>query len=82
MDLARRLDFLLAGFGWCRMPEHLVAGAVAKGQLIWLEMQDDPTPPEGLSIYAAHRRDRMLGPAGRWLLADLRQRLSLGSLAP
>lgn len=76
VDLARRLDFLLAGFGWCRMPEHLVADAVAEGQLVWLEIEDDPTPPEGLSIYAAHRRDRLLGTAGRWLLDDLRQRLA------
>lgn len=76
VDLARRLDFLLAGFGWCRMPEHLVADAIAKGQLIWLEIEDDPTPTEGLSIYAAHRRDRLLGTAGHWLLNDLRQRLA------
>ena len=75
VDLARRLDFLLAGFGWCRMPEHLVADAIADGRLVWLEIEDDPTPPEGLPIYAAHRRDRLLGTAGRWLLDDLRQRL-------
>ncbi|MGY4395974.1 DNA-binding transcriptional LysR family regulator [Sphingomonas sp. UYAg733] len=75
VDLARRLDFLLAGFGWCRMPEHLVADAVAAGRLVWLEIEDDPTPQEGLPIYAAHRRDRLLGTAGRWLLDDLRQRL-------
>ena len=74
--LARRLDFLLAGFGWCRMPEHLVADAVGQGQLTWIEIEEDPTPPEGLIIYAAHRRDRLLGPAGRWLLNDLRQRLA------
>jgi DNA-binding transcriptional LysR family regulator len=76
VDLARRLDFLLAGFGWCRMPDHLVADAVAQGQLTWIVIEDDPTPPEGLTIYAAFRRDRLLGPAGRWLLNDLRQRLT------
>lgn len=75
VDLARRLDFLLAGFGWCRMPEHLVADAIADGRLVWIDIEDDPTPPEGLPIYAAHRRDRLLGTAGRWLLDDLRQRL-------
>lgn len=75
VDLARRLDFLLAGFGWCRMPEHLVAGAIAEGRLVWLDVEDDPTPQDGLPIYAAHRRDRLLGTAGRWLLDDLRQRL-------
>lgn len=75
VDLARRFDFLLAGFGWCRMPEHLVADAIASGRLVWLEIEDDPTPEDGLSIYAAHRRDRLLGPAGRWLLDDFRKRL-------
>ena len=75
VDLARRLDFLLAGFGWCRMPEHLVADAIAEGRLVLLDIEDDPTPQDGLPIYAAHRRDRLLGPAGRWLLDDLRQRL-------
>ncbi|WP_428001327.1 LysR family transcriptional regulator [Acidovorax sp.] len=74
-DLGRRMDFLLAGFGWCRMPEHLVAKAIASGALIAIEIHDDPTPPEGLTIYAAHRRDRALGVAGRWLLDDLRRRL-------
>jgi DNA-binding transcriptional LysR family regulator len=77
VDLARRLDFLLAGFGWCRMPGHLVAGAIADGQLVPFGIEDDPTPHEGLTIYAAHRRDRTLGPAGRWLLDELRVRTSV-----
>ncbi len=75
VDLGRRLDFLLAGFGWCRMPEHLVAPLVATGVLTTIEVHEDPTPSEGLTIYAAHRRDRALGVAGRWLLDDLRRRL-------
>lgn len=75
VDLGRRLDFLLAGFGWCRMPEHLIADAVRAGQLKVFKVQDDPTPREGLMIYAAHLRHRALGPAGRWLLDDLKRRL-------
>jgi DNA-binding transcriptional LysR family regulator len=55
------------------MPEHLVAAPVADGRLI--EIEDDPTPKEGLVIYSARRRDHMLGPASRWLLDTLRQRL-------
>ncbi len=76
VDLGRRLDVLLAGFGWCRMPEHLVASPIAEAKLVLLQIEDDPTPSEGLVIYAAHRRDRALGLAGRWLLAGLRQRLA------
>lgn len=73
IDIGRRLDFLCAGFGWCRMPEHLVEAAVAAGQLERFDIVDDPTPREGLVIYAAHMRDRALGPAGRWLLEELRR---------
>lgn len=75
VDLGRRLDFLLAGFGWCRMPEHIIAAPLAEKKLVVLKVEDDPTPEEGLVIYAAHRRDRGLGRAGRWLLDALRQRL-------
>ncbi|HEX8612766.1 MAG TPA: LysR family transcriptional regulator [Telluria sp.] len=76
VDLGRRLDFVMAGFGWCRMPAHLVAGPIAAGQLQALQIVDDPTPREGLTMYAAHLRNRALGPAGRWLLEHLRQRLA------
>ena len=75
-DLNRRFDFLLAGFGWCRMPEHLVLDALADGRLVELEIENDTAPPDGLTIYAAHRRDSALGPAGRWLLDAVRQRLA------
>lgn len=75
VDLGRRLDFLLGGFGWCRMPNQLVAGLIANGSLIALQIEGDPTPREGLTIYAAHKRSRMLGHAGRWLLDDLMHRL-------
>jgi DNA-binding transcriptional LysR family regulator len=80
VDLGRRLDFLLAGFGWCRMPIHLIAQALAAGQLAPIDIADDPTPAAGLTIYAAHLREREPGIAGRWLLADLRTRLAGESL--
>jgi DNA-binding transcriptional LysR family regulator len=76
VDLGRRLDFVLAGLGWCRMPEHLVTGPIAAGSLQRLQLAEDPTPQDGLTIYAAHRRSDTLGPAGTWLLDDLRRRLS------
>ena len=77
VDLARRMDFLLAGFGWCRMPEHLVCEHLASGRLVPLELTDDLAGAPGLiTIYAAHMRDRMLGRAGRWLLEDFATRLA------
>jgi DNA-binding transcriptional LysR family regulator len=78
VDLGRRLDFLLAGFGWCRMPMHLIEPALAAGTLVPIAIADDSTPPEGLTIHAAHRRDRAPGMAGRWLLGELRDRLAGG----
>ncbi len=76
VDLGRRLDFVKAGFGWCRMPEHLVAAPIAEGTLVPLRIHDDTAPQQGLTIYAAHKRDRILGPAGRWLLDDLTRRVT------
>lgn len=77
VDLARRMDFLLAGFGWCRMPEHLILDHVAAGRLVPLKLADDlSTTSSTLTIYAAHMRDRIQGRAGRWLLDDLTARLS------
>ncbi len=76
VDLGRRLDFVLAGFGWCRMPTHLVTGLLETGQLIALEIVNDTTPRDGLTIYAAHMRNRPLGPAGQWLLDQLKSTLS------
>ena len=73
VDLNRRLDFLYAGFGWCRMPDHLVADSLDKGRLTALDIENDSTPSHGLTIYAAHHRDSALGRAGRWLLDTLRR---------
>ncbi len=82
VDLARRLDFLLAGLGWCRMPEHLVAPHLADGRLVALTIEDDPARASGpLMIYAAHMRNRALGRAGAWLLRELQTRL-VGSEIP
>lgn len=76
VDLARRLDFLLAGFGWCRMPEHLIADHLASGRLLPLELAAElQSTPDSLPIYAAHMQNRSLGKAGRWLLNDLTRRL-------
>ena len=75
VELGRRLDFLLAGLGWCRMPEHLVAPLLAEGHLVPLPIEDDPARAAGaLTIYASHMRGRSLGRAGAWLLDDLKAR--------
>ncbi|MBY0361976.1 MAG: LysR family transcriptional regulator [Phreatobacter sp.] len=78
VDLGRRLDFLLAGLGWCRMPENLVAPFLDDGRLLRLRIDDDPAASaNSLTLYAAHMRDRPLGRAGRWLLDDLKTRFEM-----
>ncbi|KMS51911.1 LysR family transcriptional regulator [Novosphingobium barchaimii LL02] len=77
VDLARRLDFLLAALGWCRMPEHLIAPYLADGRLVGLAIENDPARVTGaLTIYAAHMRNHVFGRAGSWLLNDLQARLA------
>lgn len=76
VDLARRLDFLLAGFGWCKMPPYLVEPHIAAGRLKVLDISAEGVPQAGsLQVYAAHIRNRPLGRAGSWLLHDLQRRL-------
>ncbi len=77
IDLGRRLDFLLAGFGWCKMPPYVIEPYLVDGRLVPLDISDESIAPTGsLPIYAAHVRHRHLGRGGRWLLDDLRKRLA------
>jgi DNA-binding transcriptional LysR family regulator len=73
-DLNTRLDYLLAGFGWCNMPLHLVADHIAAGRLKRLQLKayDTITFP----FHIVHERGRAPGRAGRWLIAELRRRLA------
>jgi DNA-binding transcriptional LysR family regulator len=73
-DLATRLEFLLAGFGWCNMPYHMVRDHIDSGALKVLDIAE-PTLT-GLDIHVIHERGRAPGKAGRWLIEDLRQRVT------
>jgi DNA-binding transcriptional LysR family regulator len=72
-DLATRLEFLLAGFGWCNMPVHMVADHIAAGRLKRLETAEHNAI--AFRIHVVHERGREIGRAGRWLIADLRERI-------
>ncbi len=75
-DINLRHKLLLAGIGWCSMPRNLVAADLAAGRLVELK----PLRWEGADrmprfpLVIAHRRDKALGPAARWLV----QRLAAG----
>lgn len=72
-DLTTRLEFLLAGFGWCFMPGHLVEDHIVAGRLRRLTLFE--IEPVVFRVYVVSERGRRLGRAGRWLVADLRERL-------
>lgn len=77
VDLGRRLDFLLAGFGWCKMPPFVIEPYLTDGRLVELDISDESISPTGmLPVYAAHVRGRPLGRGGSWLLDNLRKRLA------
>lgn len=73
-DLSTRLEFLLAGFGWCNMPAHMVSNHIAEGRLKMLDLAEKGAFE--FRIHVVHERGREIGRAGRWLIADLRSRLS------
>jgi DNA-binding transcriptional LysR family regulator len=73
VDLGRRLDFLLAGFGWATMPSHLVKEHLADGRLKRLPIDDPAILPGTIPVYAVHQRNRPLGMAARSLLEQLQR---------
>ncbi|HUH77467.1 MAG TPA: LysR family transcriptional regulator [Devosia sp.] len=75
-DLQVRLEFLLAGFGWCNMPRHYVAEHLAQGRLVVLNVAEQKG--FGLPVQAVHMRDQALGRGARSLIGALVARLRDG----
>jgi len=73
VDLGRRLDFLIAGFGWATMPLHVVKQYLKSGALKRLPIDDPAVLPGSIPIYVVHQRNRPLGTAARSLLNDLQK---------
>jgi DNA-binding transcriptional LysR family regulator len=74
-DLNTRLEFLLAGFGWCNMPRHMVGEHIRAGRLKELELKDRADLE--LPLHVVYDRGRPPGKAGRWFIGDLRKRLAM-----
>jgi DNA-binding transcriptional LysR family regulator len=72
-DLTTRLDFLLAGFGWCNMPTHMVSDHIADGRLKVLDLAEKTNPM--FRVHVVHERGRPPGRAGRWLVEEVRRLL-------
>lgn len=73
-DLGTRLEFLLAGFGWCNMPRHLVEDHIRAGRLKELALRDRANI--ALPMHIVYERGRPPGRAGRWFIEQLRRRLA------
>ena len=71
VDITRRLEFLLAGFGWGTMPRHLVQDHLDAGRLVRLAIDDPAVLPGSIGLFAIHDRKRALGIGARWLLTEL-----------
>lgn len=71
VDISWRREYLLAGFGWCNMPDHLVAPSIEAGDLTALSLEEPGLLPRFIPICAVHPRARPPGPAGRWFLDHL-----------
>lgn len=76
-DYNVRIDYALAGFGWCYSPIHLVEGHIAAGRLKLLDFKAHHGRYLSMALHIAHERRKPLGPAGRWLVQDLRERLAI-----
>jgi DNA-binding transcriptional LysR family regulator len=81
-DQGSRLEYLLAGFGWCHMPRHLVDQHIAAGRLKRLDVAEQRGSGFSFPVHVVHLRGRPPGRAGRWLAQDLSLRLRIDSPTP
>jgi DNA-binding transcriptional LysR family regulator len=65
-DLGAKHSLLKEGLGWGNMPRGMVAGDLAAGTLVELDLPEKPGAHYGLN--ALWRRDTRLGPAANWLV--------------
>jgi DNA-binding transcriptional LysR family regulator len=70
-DLGAKHAFLRAGFGWGHMPVALVDEDVRGGRLRRILPENFPSSAT-IIMYAVYRADALPGPAGRWLIEQLK----------
>ena len=72
-DLGAKHSLLKEGLGWGNMPREMVAGDLASGRLVELDLPEKPG--DHYTLYALWRRDTRLGPATSWLIDAFREAL-------
>ena len=70
-DLGAKHEFLRANLGWGGMPLHRVERDLADGTLVRLQ-PEDAVADLVMAMSAVYRTDSPPGPAGRWLIGQLR----------
>lgn len=73
-DLGAKHSLLKEGLGWGNMPRAMVAGDLASGALVELDLPEKPGAHYRMS--ALWRRDMRLGPAASWLVDAFRDGLA------
>jgi DNA-binding transcriptional LysR family regulator len=63
-------EVILAGMGWGGLPEHVVAGALAGGELVALQVPEFEA--DVMELFALRRRDRPHGVVARVLWEELK----------
>jgi DNA-binding transcriptional LysR family regulator len=76
-DLSSKHMLLKAGIGWGNMPEPMIAGDLAEGRLVRLEMPDSIGGDYVMD--AIYRSDTPPGPAGRWLIQRFKEQAGEGA---
>lgn len=71
VDLHTKHALLRAGLGWGNLPEHMVQDDLRAGRLVRIRPEAWGEEQHLLHLSAIYRRDVALGPARRWLLAEL-----------
>jgi DNA-binding transcriptional LysR family regulator len=72
-DLGSKHAFLKAGMGWGGMPLDLVQADIESGALVILDVVEMPKRGLWLTLSAAFLADAPPGPAGRWLIARIKE---------
>jgi DNA-binding transcriptional LysR family regulator len=68
-DVAAKKEVILAGMGWGGLPEHVVADALASGELVVLDVPEFEVGV--MELFAMRRRDRAFGVVANVLWEEL-----------
>ena len=71
-DLGAKHAFLRAGLGWGGMPFAMVERDLADGLLVEIKLQDEQADGFIMPMFATYRTNSPPGPAGRWLIDELK----------